>query len=73
MNALIFRGEGMQIATVQANRVVMQTITLGRDFGTTVEVLSGLNGDEQVVLNPPDALTAGQTVRVASASDAGVQ
>jgi RND family efflux transporter MFP subunit len=73
VNALIFRSEGPQIATVQKDRVLMQTVTLGRDFGTTVEVLTGLTGDERVVLNPPDALTAGQTVRVAAGADAGAQ
>lgn len=67
VNTLIFRAEGLKVATVQHNHVVMQTVTLGRDFGTTVEVMTGLTGDEQVVLNPPDALTAGQTVRVAAA------
>ena len=40
----------------------MQTVTLGRDFGTTVEVITGLTGSEQVVVNPPDSLTAGQAV-----------
>ena len=46
-------------------------MTLGRDFGSTVEVLRGLTGDESVVVNPPDSLTAGQAVRVASAADRG--
>jgi RND family efflux transporter MFP subunit len=71
VNALIFRADGLRIAIVQDHRVVMQTVTLGRDFGTTVEVLTGLTGDEQVVLNPPDALIPGQTVRVAASSDVG--
>jgi RND family efflux transporter MFP subunit len=68
VNSLIFRSEGPQVATVQGNRVVKQAVTLGRDFGTTVEVLTGLSGDEQVVVNPPDALTDGQTVRLSSAA-----
>ena len=40
----------MQVATVQGGHVVMQAVTLGRDFGTTVEVVSGLTGNEQVVI-----------------------
>ena len=66
VNTLIFRADGMQVATIENNKVVMQTVTLGRDFGTLVEVSAGLSGNEQVVVNPPDSLTAGQTVRVAS-------
>jgi len=73
VNTLIFRAEGMQVATVQGGHVVLQTITLGRDFGTSVEVLSGLTGSEQVVINPPDALIAGQAVRVAAPGGNGAQ
>jgi len=73
VNTLIFRAEGTQVATVQGGHVVMQTVTLGRDFGTSVEVVSGLTGSEQVVINPPDALIAGQAVRVAAPGDSGAQ
>src|SRR6478735_1136895 len=73
VNTLIFRAEGMQVATVQGGHVVLQAVTLGRDFGTTVEVVSGLTGNEQVVINPPDALIAGQAVRVAAPGDNGAQ
>jgi membrane fusion protein, multidrug efflux system len=44
--------------------VHMQTVTLGRDFGTRVEIRSGLQGNEQVIANPNDAISAGQGVRV---------
>jgi RND family efflux transporter MFP subunit len=72
VDALIFKADGLQIATVDdANRVALVTVTAGRDFGDTVEILSGLNGRERVVLNPPDSLTAGQTVRVAAAPQPG--
>lgn len=73
VNTLIVRSEGMQVATIKASRVVMQTVTLGRDFGTLVEVSEGLTGNEQVVVNPPDSLVAGQTVRVATDADAEAQ
>jgi RND family efflux transporter MFP subunit len=73
VNTLIFRAEGLQIATVKGGHIVMQTVTLGRDFGTVVEVLTGLGGGEEVVINPPDSLIAGQPVRVASPGDAGAQ
>jgi len=73
VNTLIFRAEGMQVATIQGGHVVMQKVTLGRDFGTTVEVITGLSGNEQVVVNPPDALIPGQAVRVAAPADSGAQ
>jgi multidrug efflux pump subunit AcrA (membrane-fusion protein) len=46
-------------------RVTLRTVTLGRDFGTSVEVLSGVGPDERVVVNPPDSLADGATVTVA--------
>jgi RND family efflux transporter MFP subunit len=67
VDSLIFKADGLQIATVDgANRVAIVAVTAGRDFGDTVEILSGLSGSERVVLNPPDSLTDGQTVRVAA-------
>ena len=66
VDALIFKADGLQVATVdEANRVALVTVTAGRDFGDTVEILSGLTSRDRVILNPPDSLTAGQTVRVA--------
>jgi RND family efflux transporter MFP subunit len=65
VNALIFRSEGLRVATIVNGRVELTPIVIGRDYGTTVEVISGLNGGERVVINPPDSLEAGQTVRVA--------
>ncbi|MEO7275366.1 MAG: efflux transporter periplasmic adaptor subunit, partial [Vicinamibacterales bacterium] len=73
VNTLIFRAEGMQVATVQGGHVVMQKVTLGRDFGTSVEVITGLSGSEQVVVNPPDALLPGQAVQVAAAGKPGAR
>jgi RND family efflux transporter MFP subunit len=66
VNALIFRTDGLQVATVGADdRVALHTITIGRDFGTEVEVVSGIGPDDRVVLNPPDSLAAGTVVRTA--------
>jgi hypothetical protein len=44
--------------------VALKTITIGRDFGSRVEVASGLVGDEAVILNPTDAIAEGTKVRV---------
>src|SRR5919204_1284057 len=64
VSALIFRADGLVIATVRnGNRIAIIPVTAGRDYGNSVEILSGLKGGEQVVVNPPDSLTDGQRVR----------
>ncbi|RDS86178.1 efflux RND transporter periplasmic adaptor subunit [Dyella psychrodurans] len=64
-NALLFRPQGVQVAVVDASGVVrLRTVTLGRDFGTRVEIRSGLDGGEEVIVNPSDAISAGQAVRI---------
>jgi RND family efflux transporter MFP subunit len=64
-NALIFRAQGMQAALVGGdNKVKLQSVTLGRDFGNTVEVLAGLNATDRVINNPPDSIADGMTVQV---------
>lgn len=64
--SLIFRSKGLQIATVGSdNKVHLRSVVQGRDFGTSVEVLSGVNADDQVVINPPDSLADGGTVKIA--------
>src|SRR5579872_7277911 len=66
-NVLLFRGDGMHVATVESdNRVVMKAVTIGRDYGSDVEVVEGLQPGDRVILSPPDSLTAGVTVRVAN-------
>ena len=44
---------------------MLKPITLGHDFGNEVEVVAGLNGDETVIVNPPDSVVEGETVRIA--------
>lgn len=64
-NALLFRPAGVQVAVVDAKGTVqLRTVTLGRDFGARVEIHAGLHGDERVIVNPGDAITAGQAVRI---------
>jgi len=66
VNTIIFKSTGMQVATVKEGKNIdLVPITPGRDFGTEIEVLAGLKGDESVVINPPDSLTNGEPVRVA--------
>jgi RND family efflux transporter MFP subunit len=65
-NAVLFRAPGPQVATVDAqHRIQLKSIVQGRDFGGSIEVLSGLTPDDAVVVNPPDSIIDGVTVRVA--------
>jgi RND family efflux transporter MFP subunit len=64
-NAIIFQAEGTQVAVVDSdNKVHLHDIKVGRDFGSFIEVLDGLNPDDRVINNPPDSLDDGQTVQI---------
>jgi len=68
-NTVLFRAAGLQVATVDGQkRVKLKNIVQGRDFGNTIEILSGLQPDEVVILNPPDSLTDDTVVRIAPPS-----
>jgi RND family efflux transporter MFP subunit len=61
--SLIFRAEGAQVAVIDDQGVAhFRKVQLGRDLGTTVQVLEGVSAQDSVVLNPPDALTDGTRV-----------
>jgi RND family efflux transporter MFP subunit len=65
-NVLLFRSDGLQVGTVDAkNRVVLKPVEVGRDYGSDVEIVRGLDTNDRVILSPPDSLTDGLTVRVA--------
>jgi RND family efflux transporter MFP subunit len=65
--ALMFRDEGMQVATVAANsRVKLKTVTIARDMGATVDVGSGISPNDRIIDNPADALQNGDEVRIAN-------
>ncbi len=66
VTSLIFRSEGLRVGVVRNGRAFLIPITLGRDFGTEVEVVSGLEENERVITNPPDSLVEGQEVRNAA-------
>src|SRR5438445_10558283 len=65
VNALLFRSEGLRAIVVDANhKTHLRPLTIGRDYGTTLEVLQGLESSEWIVLNPADCLHEGQEVHV---------
>jgi RND family efflux transporter MFP subunit len=66
-NTVLFRSAGLQVATLDGRqRVKLKSIIQGRDFGNSIEVLSGLAPHEVVIVNPPDSITDGVQVRVAA-------
>jgi RND family efflux transporter MFP subunit len=67
VSALILEPDGLRVATVDENHHVhMARVTPGRDYGTTVEILAGLQPGQAIIGNPPDSLTDGEEVRVVS-------
>jgi RND family efflux transporter MFP subunit len=73
VNTLLFRAEGLRVVQERDGVAQLLPITLGRDYGSEVEVIAGLTGNENLVVNPPDSILSGQKVRLAapSASNAG--
>lgn len=68
VTALLFRRNGLKVATIgEDGKAVMKPIELGRDFGTRVEVLSGITKNDRVIDSPPDWLAQGDAVRPAEA------
>jgi RND family efflux transporter MFP subunit len=65
-NTLLFRSEGLQVGVVRNDRAQLVRIAIGRDFGATVEVVSGLTPSDAVIVNPRDSLISGARVRIAA-------
>jgi RND family efflux transporter MFP subunit len=72
VNALLFRSEGLRAAVVDdQHKVHLRALTIGRDFGTSLEVLQGLSASDWIVINPPDSLADNQDVRVQQSPSRG--
>jgi len=67
-NTLLFRSQHLQVGVVRNGKVELADITPGHDFGNQIEVVAGLESDDQIVVNPPDSLISGQEVKVVQAS-----
>jgi multidrug efflux pump subunit AcrA (membrane-fusion protein) len=69
VNAMLFRAEGPQAAVVDKDgKVHLRPITIGRDFGTTIEILGGIDASDRIIVNPSDSLEEGQQVHIAKSS-----
>jgi multidrug efflux pump subunit AcrA (membrane-fusion protein) len=72
INALLFRPEGTMAAVVGPDgRLNLKKLVIGRDFGASVEVLQGITPEDNIVINPPDALEQGEQVNVTAQTPEG--
>ena len=69
-NTLIFRTSATQVAVAENGKARLKTITIGRDLGNSLEVISGLDPGDSVILNPPDSLADGAAISVQQTADA---
>jgi membrane fusion protein, multidrug efflux system len=66
VNTMLFRAEGSRVAVIGPNnKVELRPINIGRDYGTSLEILGGVSPSDQIVVNPSDSLEEGQPVNVA--------
>jgi RND family efflux transporter MFP subunit len=64
-NTLLFRKEGLRTAVVRNGHAQLAPVTIGRDYGEKVEILSGLQPTDEVIVDPSDSLISGTVVRIA--------
>ena len=69
VNTLIFRSEGMRVAVLRGNHAELVPVTLGRDYGTEVEVVAGITAQDGIIENPSDSLTSGTEVQPKKAAE----
>jgi RND family efflux transporter MFP subunit len=65
-DTLLFRKEGLNVAIVENGKAKLVPVTPGHDFGTSIEIVSGLQGNESVIEGPPDSIVTGETVKIAA-------
>jgi len=68
VSALIFRGDKLQVGVVRNGSAAVADVTPGHDFGEEIEVVAGLQANDQVIVNPPDSLVSGEKVNVVQAA-----
>jgi RND family efflux transporter MFP subunit len=66
VDTLLFRKEGLNVAIVENGKAKLVPVTPGRDFGNSIEIVSGLHGNESVIVSPPDSIVTGETVKIAA-------
>jgi RND family efflux transporter MFP subunit len=71
VDTLLFRKEGLRVAIVKDGKAELLPVTPGRDFGDSVEIVSGLQGNESVIVSPPDSITPGEKVQITQTAATG--
>lgn len=71
VDTLLFRKEGLRVAVVKDSKAQLLPVTPGRDFGDAIEIISGLQGNESVIVSPPDSVVDGEKVQIAQTTTAG--
>jgi RND family efflux transporter MFP subunit len=64
VNSLLFRKEGLQVGVVRSGKAELVTVTPGHDYGETMEILAGVQPNDQVIVNPSDSLISGTPVQI---------
>src|ERR1700691_2536914 len=72
-NALLFRAEGLRVGVVRNGHVELTPISIGQDYGSTVEVISGITARDPVIVNPSDSLVNGAAVRIVAKNGNGAK
>jgi RND family efflux transporter MFP subunit len=67
-NTLLFRAEGLRVVVVRGGQAKLVPVTIGHDYGSSVEVLSGLTSEDAVILDPSDSIMEGSAVKIAKAA-----
>jgi RND family efflux transporter MFP subunit len=71
-SALLFRGSHPQLAVVDSNgRVALRDIVIGTDYGTALDIVSGVQHGDRVIDNPPDSIVAGEAVKIVESKEVG--
>ena len=65
VDTLLFRSEGLRVAVVSGGKAELVQVTPGHDFGESMEIVSGLKGNESIITSPPDSIVSGQQVQIA--------
>jgi RND family efflux transporter MFP subunit len=72
VSAFLFRSEGLRVGVVrEGSKVELVPVVVGKDYGTELEVVSGIGANDLVIVNPPDSLTSGAVVHLVSAETSG--
>jgi RND family efflux transporter MFP subunit len=71
VDTLLFRKEGLRVAVVKDSKAQLLSVNPGRDFGDTIEIVSGLQGNESVMVSPPDSVVNGEKVQIAQTTTDG--